>query len=1239
MAKYCCFLCPSKDYTDRSLTDLCPTCRRPYGFPLTHPPTKIGEYIVQEARGRGFYAVTYLCHRGRLKRPYILKVCPHSIYSFFGKDFDAECQTHLEVARDTEHIVPINDYLDTSVKFGDTTIECHVAVIDFVEGITLNQYLERTDSIAARSIAQIAIDLFRIWREFTNKMKYHNDLHADNIIIQHLHEDARRAESLDETLRAVAIDLGSVSDVSKSDSCDLRFGDQHWLSRHLQRMIDKLRGAHRDLDKVDDLENRIAEALESIVNFLLPNANAGRVPTVDELIRIVRDNFSRSSSPWKEPLRLDRFDDSYNAGTLEPWYVPFLLVDHDDFWLKRISAAGPLLITGMRGCGKTMLLRALDFHARAALRENKSIPDVIERLKNDNYVGLFVSCMNLLTIPGRTETTASLERLFCAYCLQTIRAVRHLQELDRSVVAPRYHDFIGEVLKGNMDIPPCADAWDTDYDLERFLLEISASLKNPDFVCRLKTSPADAFIALGRAVRKCSSLRSGTRVFFLLDDVSTRYLREELIETLFSALLFQTPVGAFKFTTEAQTLEMALYSPGLVEKARAGRDYDVFDLGAEVYEKTKSGPKGGKLFIEEILECRARYYPTHPRVTPRDVLGDCALEEVARRIVTTPENSRKRKAAYRGISALSAVCVGDIGDVISIYELMLRKAVGQSYPVKAKIQSDCYQSFCSRRLYDLNRRESDLKDFALTFAQASYHLLVKSNQKKTHSKRKRLRQYASIYVRVTAGNTQKQFQRLRELIDAGVFVLHGGTPRTKTRNGDPIQQFKLTYRKLFGLSNFIGLSERDRFELSGRQLEEWLTSPEEGKEILLRNLGGEEPNSGDNDELDYKSNHDALTERSNDNKAASLRQLGLFEFDRPQIIGDIFANGGKYTGTANFVSPERLVVEGIDGAELSSYDIKVIVLGLGFEERSLESTKRLLSLTKPSQAILIEYAEPGRGSEIEELVSRHVKDVRRVEYGQVLSRGIDMPKMPALIDVTGLAKPALFGAVRSSLQGEGIVWICHTRAKEYYPLNKDIERVLTAEQERDQYQLLDALSKIFTGEKGPYIIDELIESDADESRRKVLCIFASAKHQRLLTLLDMRDYDRIELVVPPKGTPRSEIAGIAAEIAGSNFRTSGTREIRADDLCGVVEFLTQQYLDWYVDRGYNMEFGLTGSKMQAVACVAVSVVSKVAHCWYVRPQEFDPKRFTKGIGESRYFQIRRAGFNEEIGSLGRCRIT
>jgi len=56
--------------------------------------------------------------------------------------------------------------------------------------------------------------------------------------------------------------------------------------------------------------------------------------------------------------------------------------------------------------------------------------------------------------------------------------------------------------------------------------------------------------------------------------------------------------------------------------------------------------------------------------------------------------------------------------------------------------------------------------------------------------------------------------KLLALLDAGVFVYDGGVPRTKIRDDDPVLQFKLSYRKILGLASFIGLADRDRFELS-----------------------------------------------------------------------------------------------------------------------------------------------------------------------------------------------------------------------------------------------------------------------------------------------------------------------------------------------------------------------------------------------------------------------------------------
>jgi hypothetical protein len=107
------------------------------------------------------------------------------------------------------------------------------------------------------------------------------------------------------------------------------------------------------------------------------------------------------------------------------------------------------------------------------------------------------------------------------------------------------------------------------------------------------TDPSAAFVALAEAVQSASAIWSGASVFYLLDDVSTRHLDEQSIRELVSRLIFSSDICAFKMTTEAQTLEYVLMSPGLIEKARPGRDYDVFEFGARVYERIRAPLREG----------------------------------------------------------------------------------------------------------------------------------------------------------------------------------------------------------------------------------------------------------------------------------------------------------------------------------------------------------------------------------------------------------------------------------------------------------------------------------------------------------------------------------------------------------------------------------------------------------------------------------------------------------------------
>lgn len=624
--------------------------------------------------------------------------------------------------------------------------------------------------------------------------------------------------------------------------------------------------------------------------------------------------------------------------------------------------------------------------------------------------------------------------------------------------------------------------------------------------------------------------------------------------------------------------------------------------------------------MQQVLSQRAKYYAHHPPgVTPSQILAEMPLESIAQQIATTSENSSERKKTYFGMSALAGVCVGDIGDVISLYELMLRKSKG-AYPIEPQTQSECYQEYCSRRLYDLNRRKGWLKDHALAFADASHTLLMKSEKdfRTKRIKKQRLRQYLKLYVRVTAGDAERQFEQLRELIDAGVFVLDGGAHRTKTRDTNPVQQFKLTYRKLYGLSNFIGLSERDRFELSGEDLINWLDNPAQGKDVLLRNLASADDVAEIELETQSKEacSSSAKTDspKSRDTGQGSQRLLFGFEDDRaPGPIRPTYELAG-------IVEQKTPKAAQSDLANLSRVGITTVVFGLGFEERTLESALRIRQAIQPANVILVRYPEPGKSDEIRKSLWPAINQAE-LDYQDAIVSGVDVPHGNTLVDVTGLAKPVIFHTVRNALRRSGKVWICRTRAATYYPLDEDIAAVLNAEETLNSGQLLEALSKVLTGENRPYSINPLLVSDSDESRRRVLCAFSSPKHERLLTLLDERSYEAILVITHQDDSPRAKMAGIAADLAARNYSGTVVESFSSDDLQGVLSYITRNYQDWYVDQGFNFEFGLTGSKLQAVACAAASAAFKISQSWYVRPAEFDPQRFTKGVGATTVFEV------------------
>lgn len=1198
--KFCCFRCPKPDFSIKAIDELCADCGYPYDFELENPPQEIGDYKIIHALGRGFYGATFVAERkGPIPRKYVLKVVPKENYEKFGKDFSEECQTHASTADGADFIVDIVDAFDGQAVFGDCTLDVHVAVLEYLEGKPLQSYLDGKLQLGAGLVAQIACDLVKIVHELRARNQNHNDFHAGNILIQELTRERYRDAALEPSVRAVAIDLGSTSGDRRSGGGYK--SDLHWVAEHIEILSSNL--LQTTDDKIDDLDARVALSLKDVAASISSPVEAQRTPPAEEMVRSIEQAFFRSGEPWRpwrSPLVFKNFGESYNAQTLAPWHIPQLLVDPEGVWQRRASSKGPLIVTGMRGCGKTMLLRSLQFHARAMQKRDETEEQVIERLTGDGFVGLFVSAQILVDRGTSVETPNNklFARLLLAYALEASRALAHLKDIKAGLVSPQAPQLISDVLSSllsNFQIEALGNSIERfEHSLVRKLLEIS----KPENSCTLDIHPSKSFPALAKAIAECSKIWADSRILFLLDDVSTRYLRPEKIEEIFSAIIFQnTDQGAdcaFKLTSETQTIFLSLKSLGGVEYAAHWRDFETFDLGAEVYSRLKG--KGGKEFIGEILSQRSQYFPSHPKVHPSAVLGDKKLNELAHEIATNAASSGRRKSVYAGISALKAVCVGDIGSVISIYESILYK--GQTtHPVSAEVQSQVFQDHCSRHLYVLDRRGSDLKNTAKSFAAASHRALINSFRK---GEARGLRQYTSIYVNASAEEAGDQNEQLRELVDAGVFVFHGGTPRSKTEHSDPMQQFKLVFRKIYGLADFIPLADRDRFELTGKDLSAWLSDPRKGSDLLNRNLGTEI-----DEEYEADEGETTILE-------PSIPEVEQPEFDLPVPPIQLQATKESH----NLVVP---TVRELSPKEVDELEVDEMLLGLGFEESSEKSAKNCFDRLRPKSAKLVEYSIPGRTEAIRNTALQHLRHVETREANAQSFFEKDASSISRLVDISGLAKPIIYRSIKQALKLEGFVYLAFTEPELTSPREEDLTNILKAQEQQES--VVDSLRQIVGSEFPPYHLMEVDGMNSDVTRSRALLAFSSSSHERLVHLVSESSFNHADLITSTSNGAHARIAAMVAKAAAREAESSEIIEINLMEPQDVLNTIKQSYIQKYLDSGMNFEIGLTGGKLDTVACATFCWRYPANKVWYVRPDKFDPEKFSHGAKETRYYKI------------------
>lgn len=1200
MFEYSCFLHPLSKGADKR--GRCQECELPFDFPLREPPASINGCDIVEPLNRGFYGAVYRGRHPRTGDDLAFKVVPVATYApsdqgGYGKDFVAEAKLQRELA--TEQLVAdVNDWGIAALAFGAHEIECHWMQMEFVDGRPLVELLElgpRTPQEAA----QVIWDLLDVIAMLQQHERFHNDLHGENIFVRELPEREWRRHAIAPNSAIKVLDLGSASEQSRSS--DTRLGDIHWIARHI---VD-LANAYERVAGVDSGDIRFIARLRRIGEYYA-SVDDIRRPRPQEMQRLLENAWAYRRKPWAQDVRLRSVGEHYNAQSLPEGFAPALFYDPEDRWASRLTGHGPQVLTGMRGCGKTVLLHSLEWVARVTPRDSESDDGAWNRAMAEPFLGLLVSCSALLRGQRDGEVEAPIHRLFLAYCRELLAAVEVCDLQGREVVYSALEDLNSLIER----VAPWYEKPAGPVDFSQAEKAISAAMDSVRIEDSEQTglSFREAFDELVAVAQRLVPAWEHKILLFLLDDVSTRYLSLQNVELILSQVALQSPEFGFKVSTERQTLELT--TPGGAS-ARLDRDYQEFDLGQSVLNELKG--RRGVAFITEILDRRLSRTDGAPFDSAADVLGTQVLTDLARALAT----SSPGEPVYWGINALAAMCTGDIGEIILLYEEMLSRHGGGSFPVSPEIQHGAAVDASQQKLLGLASLDPWLYSHAVAFAQASHRELRRSVDSDD-----RIRQYRSVFVKISPEAAPAAMPRILELVDKGIFVLDGVSTRARTTRSNPYVEIRLAYRRILGLTSRMPVSGRDRFEPSESQVQDWLVNPSiDALEVAHR---GEDRNGREDEPSGVGSPASDRARRPMETRLA-LEQHERRQ-DRPLPPAHVL-----YRIESEPLADVEQLLGAIEGA--------CVIGALGFEDRSLSAWLDTLDRATPRESRLIRYID--QDGFAEEIIEEHMR--RRIEFveqpvGVMLADEEQEELLSGLpptvaVDVTAMVKPLIYQVVRGVLLRGCELVVIHRSAGNYLPSEEEllpVAELFDAQQYVDAFKKLDELVK---GEQPPYQVYTIGKSQWDPTAAAVLAAFVALKHKRLAQILDEMQFESVQAISPVHSSEKKSVrAAVIRRLAEALSERHGGRvyEIGALDHIGAYERLLDFQSRFVLEQGMNLEIALSGTKMHAVGAGMFGAVAEPAAVYYTAPR-FEPALFTTGSGKIRATRLRRVE-NEAHGT-------